>query len=173
LATEESGPRKAALALRALAFLVLIPGAVTIYIPLQILRAMGDDHRPGISVLSAAGLAVAGVGALLLLRCVWDFFQEGRGTLAPIDPPRELVVRGLYRYTRNPMYNGVVAMLLGEAALFRSTGLLCYSLLMFVLFHLAVVVYEEPSLQAKFGEQYHSYRRRVPRWGFRKTGRED
>ena len=103
---------------------------------------------------------------MVLLRCVWDFFATGKGTLAPIDPPRFLVVQGLYRFTRNPMYNGVVALILGEAGLFRSVALVEYALLVLVLFHLFVVLYEEPALESQFGEAYRAYRRAVPRWGF-------
>jgi protein-S-isoprenylcysteine O-methyltransferase Ste14 len=117
-----------------------------------------------IGPIAAAGLGVLGVS--VLLRCVWDFFAAGGGTLAPFDPPKLLVVRGLYRFTRNPMYNGVVAVLLGEAWLFRSTSLLQYALFVFVLFHLMVVIYEEPVLEAQFGESYRAYRATVPRWGF-------
>lgn len=157
---------KAFLALRSLFFLVLIPGTVAGYIPLRILRASKQTAIPGISVGSVLAGGLILVGVSVLLRCVWDFFSAGRGTLAPVDPPRDLVVRGLYRFTRNPMYNGVLAVLLGEAGLFRSTALLQYAVLIFVMFHLVVIVYEEPSLESKFGESYRAYRRAVPRWGF-------
>src|SRR5258706_10777414 len=104
--------------------------------------------------------------ALVLLRCVWDFFVIGKGTLAPIDPPRFLVVQGLYRFTRNPVYNGVIALILGEAWLFGSVALVEYALLVLVFFHLLVVFHEEPTLESQFGESYRAYRRAVPRWGF-------
>jgi protein-S-isoprenylcysteine O-methyltransferase Ste14 len=162
---------KAVLALRSLFFLLLIPGTVAGYIPWRIVRA--STPAPVIWPLSIAGGLLAAAGAFVLLRCVWDFFAFGRGTLAPIDPPRELVVHGLYRYTRNPMYNGVLLLLLGEAAFFRSLPLLQYAGLMFVLFHLAVVLYEEPALDARFGESYRAYRRATPRWGFRRRVTSD
>ena len=154
------------LALRSLLFLVLIPGTVAGYVPWRILRGRQQLFMPDLSVASglAAGLALLGICVLLV--CVWDFFSAGRGTLAPIDPPRLLVVRGLYRWTRNPMYNGVIALLLGEAGFFRSSALLQYALLMFVIFHLVVVIYEEPALASRFGESYRAYRAAVPRWGF-------
>ena len=95
-----------------------------------------------------------------------EFFAAGHGTLAPIDPPRQLVVSGLYRFTRNPMYNGVVAVLLGQAWFFSSVRLLDYAATVLVCFHLFVVLYEEPSLESRFGESYLSYRKAVPRWGF-------
>lgn len=154
------------LAVRALLFLVLIPGTVAGYIPYRIVRT--TDWRPSmsLSLTSILSVCVIVVGLLVLLRCVWEFLAVGRGTLAPVDPPRRLVVTGLYRFTRNPMYNGVLAMLLGEAWLFRSTTLLRYAAVMFVLFNLVVLVYEEPALASQFGESYRAYRRKVPRWGF-------
>lgn len=157
---------KTFLALRSLLFLILIPGTVAGYIPLRILRASKPMSIPGLSVASVLAGCLILLGACVLLRCVWDFFSAGRGTLAPFDPPKHLVVRGLYRFTRNPMYNGVLAVLLGEAWLFRSTALLEYAALVLALFHLVVVVYEEPALEFLFDESYRDYRRAVPRWGF-------
>lgn len=154
------------LALRSLLFLILIPGMVAGYIPWRILRSSKQLGVPTLSISStlAAGLALVGICVLLI--CVWDFFEAGRGTLAPFDPPKRLVVRGLYRFTRNPMYNGVIALLLGEAWLFYSTTLFQYSLLVLATFHLMVVVYEEPALESKFNDSYRAYRASVPRWGF-------
>jgi len=155
------------LALRAIFFVLLLPGSVAGYFPLEILRSENQLRipAPGPSSISAAILVV--VGAIVLLRCVWDFFATGKGTLAPVDPPRVLVAGGLYRFTRNPMYNGVFAVIAGEAWLFGSVSLIEYALLVLVLFHLFVVFYEEPELTSQFGESYGVYRRAVPRWGFR------
>ena len=157
---------RALLALRSIFFVVLIPGTVAGYLPYRILRGAGELRPPRSDLLSVAAGALFLGGAALLLRCVWDFAVQGRGTLAPIDPPRHLVVKGPYRHTRNPMYNGVVAALLGEAALFRSFRLLEYALAILVMFHLFVVLYEEPALASRFGDSYEAYRRAVPRWGF-------
>jgi protein-S-isoprenylcysteine O-methyltransferase Ste14 len=157
---------KTFLAIRSLLFVILIPGTVAGYIPLRILRASGRWFIPGVSAASVLAGCLILLGAAVLLRCVWDFLVAGRGTLAPIDPPRHLVVRGLYRYTRNPMYNGVLAVLVGEAWLFRSTALLLYAVVIFTMFHLFVVLYEEPALESRFGESYRAYRAAVPRWGF-------
>jgi len=156
----------ALLAIRSLLFLILIPGTVAGYIPWRILRASHQLALPVLSISSAlaAGLALLGIGVLLV--CVWNFFQAGRGTLAPFDPPKQLVVRGLYRFTRNPMYNGVTALLLGEAWFFQSSGLFQYTLAIFIMFHLMVVIYEEQALETQFGESYRAYRAAVPRWGF-------
>lgn len=154
------------LAVRSVLFVVLIPGTVVGYIPLQILQNTGKAIIFSWSAASLPATALFLAGVWVLLRCVWDFFSAGRGTLAPFDPPRLLVVRGLYRYTRNPMYNGALAVLAGEAWLFGSVALLAYAAMMFVLYHLMVVIYEEPTLEAQFGESYRAYRRVVPRWGF-------
>ena len=147
------------LALRAIFFVLLLPGTVAGYVPFRILSAADQVRVPELSRSSAGASIVAIAGAVVLLRCVWDFFAKGRGTLAPIDPPRVLVVSGLYRFTRNPMYNGVLALILGEAWLFGSMSLLKYALLVFVLFHLFVVLYEEPALTSQFGKSYRAYRR--------------
>jgi len=104
------------------------------------------------------------VGATILIWCIADFARLGRGTLAPVDPPKALVIRGLYRYVRNPMYVGVVLVLLGESALFRSASLLLYTAVFFLIANLFVIVYEEPNLRARFGESYEHYRRSVARW---------
>lgn len=157
---------KGFLALRSLLFLVLIPGTVAGYIPLRILTRGGDVIRPAASAGTVLAASIIACGAAVLLKCVWDFFAVGRGTLAPVDPPKRLVVRGLYRFTRNPMYNGVLAVLAGEAWLFRNTSLLQFAVLMFVIFHVTVLVYEEPALESQFGESYAAYRQAVPRWGF-------
>jgi protein-S-isoprenylcysteine O-methyltransferase Ste14 len=103
-------------------------------------------------------------GAAIVLRCIWDFAAKGRGTLAPVDPPKQLVVQGLYRYVRNPMYLGVLLVLLGETAFFGSPALLQYTLAWFFLVNLVVVLYEEPSLRNRFGDSYERYRRSVHRW---------
>jgi protein-S-isoprenylcysteine O-methyltransferase Ste14 len=154
------------LVVRSLLFLILIPGTVAGYIPFRILRTSRELFIPPVSISGVLASGLALLGVYVLVRCVWDFLSFGRGTLAPFDPPRRLVVRGLYRLTRNPMYNGVVALLLGEAWLFRSSALLQYAILVFVIFHLVVVVYEEPALESRFAGSYRVYRVAVPRWGF-------
>lgn len=154
------------LIVRSLLFLILIPGTVAGYIPFRILRASRQLVMPSLSVPAVLASGLALLGTYVLFRCVWDFLSVGRGTLAPFDPPKHLVVRGLYRFTRNPMYNGVLALLLGEAWLFRSMALFQYAILVFIIFHLVVIIYEEPALESRFGECYRTYRVAVPRWGF-------
>ncbi len=163
---DSAGAFPFALAVRAAAFVVLLPGTVGGYFPFLILLASNGFRRPRPSVSSAGAVLLLFSGAAVVLRCVWDFFATGRGTLAPVDPPKRLVVAGLYRHTRNPMYNGVLAAILGEAWLFRSVVLLAYALGVFVAFHLFVVFYEERALASRFSAAYGAYRSSVPRWGF-------
>jgi protein-S-isoprenylcysteine O-methyltransferase Ste14 len=110
------------LALRALFFVLLLPGTVAVYIPFSILRAENLLRVPGLGPASVCAAVLTITGALVHLRCVWDFFAAGKGTLAPIDPPRFLVVRGLYRFTRNPMYNGVIAFIPGRRGSSRASA---------------------------------------------------
>jgi protein-S-isoprenylcysteine O-methyltransferase Ste14 len=150
--------------LRTLIFTVFVPGTVTVLVPYLLLSANGYPVRLELGSLWTLGLVPILLGVAIYLWCAWDFTSSGRGTPAPIDPPRELVVRGLYRFVRNPMYVGVLLVLVGEAVLFRSASLLIYAVLLMVAFHLFVVLYEEPTLGQRFGESYERYRNAVPRW---------
>ena len=151
------------LLLRSIFFTFLLPGTVTVLVPYWIIsstRAAGFGNNP----LRYLGSPLILIGAAGLLWCIWDFFSAGRGTLAPIDPPRRLVVRGLYRYVRNPMYVSVMTILLGEAIFFESTAILFEAGVFIFLAHSFVVLYEEPVLQQKFGESYEGYKQTVGRW---------
>ncbi|MDR6839770.1 methyltransferase family protein [Pseudoxanthomonas sacheonensis] len=110
------------------------------------------------------GLLMAALGISGLLWCVRDFYVSGKGTLAPWAPRQELVVVGLYRYSRNPMYVSVVLILLGWAISFRSAGLLVYALAVALAFHLRVILGEEPWLARVHGSAWQQYSRRVRRW---------
>jgi protein-S-isoprenylcysteine O-methyltransferase Ste14 len=104
------------------------------------------------------------LGAAIYLWCAWDFTFKGKGTPNPDAPPTELVVSGLYRFVRNPMYVGVVSVVFGEAIWFESTTLIVFAALLLLGFHLRVVQYEEPVLRRQFGESYVRYCSTVPRW---------
>ncbi len=147
--------------IKALLFTVIVPGTVTILIPYLLLRPGAGF---GAGIFRFAGLALILAGGAVYLHCVWNFAWVGRGTPAPIDPPKEMVAVGVYRHVRNPMYVGVCALLAGEALLFQSGRLLAYAVLAWLLCHLFVVLYEEPHLRVKFGESYEGYCRAVPRW---------
>jgi len=141
-----------------LAFIVL-PGVVAFLVPWLLLA----PQRPGQS-FDLLGVVPLALGTALLLWCAWAFYRQGRGTLAPWDPPQGLVVSGVYRLSRNPMYVGVVLVLWGWALGFRSESLAVYSLVVMVAFHLRVVFGEEPWLARTHGEQWAQYTARVPRW---------
>lgn len=158
-------------ALRTLLFTVVVPGTVAVYVPWWILGSRGGLQQARLGLVGLAGLALLTAGVATYLRCAWDFTFAGRGTPAPIDPPRELVVRGPYRYTRNPMYVGVTAALVGEALLFRSGALGIYALGAFGAFHLFIRLYEEPTLRRRFGDAYERYCAEVPRWPGRRPRR--
>ena len=152
------------LALRSLLYTILIPGTVTVLIPYLIVSATGARvPEPG-SMLHILSLVLMAAGAAVLLRCIWGFMVTGRGTLAPVDPPTELVVSGLYRYVRNPMYLGALILLLGEAALLGSIPLLEYAVAWFIVINLIVLFYEEPALRRRFGQSYQRYTQSVHRW---------
>ena len=152
------------LALRSLLYTILIPGTVTVLLPYLIVSATGAALSTPFGTLQVLGLLAMALGAAILLRCIWEFMVTGRGTLAPVDPPTQLVVRGLYRYVRNPMYLGAYILLLGEAALFESAPLLQYSIAWFVIINLIVTFREEPVLRRRFGEPYERYAASVRRW---------
>lgn len=156
-----------ALLLKNLLFTVIVPGTVSVYLP--ILLARGRPVPPGAGRGFASGFLA--LGAAIYVWCVWDFATFGRGTPAPIDAPKDLVVRGLYRYTRNPMYLGVLIVILGWAVLFRAAILAAYGIVVATCFQLFVVLYEEPHLGREFGPAYEAYRTKVGRWlpRFRRT----
>jgi len=145
------------LALKALVAFVALPGMVAFAVPLLLIA-------PPTALNVPVALVTLAPGVLILLRCVRDFYVSGRGTLAPWAPPRQLVITGLYRYTRNPMYVGVLLILAAWAACFRSLPLAVYAFAVAVAFHIRVVVGEEPTLARSFGEEWDRYRQQVPRW---------
>lgn len=149
---------------RVIFFTMLFPGTVTVIVPYFLVLHGHDTSTIPHPLWAWLGLLPLGVGLPVLFRCIWDFAVAGHGTLAPVDPPKELVVRGLYRYVRNPMYVGVLCILSGEALLFVSEKLIIYALIFFACVHIWVVIYEEPTLRRKFGESYERYTRTVHRW---------
>ncbi len=148
-------------ALRSLLFLIVAPGMVAGYIPLALLRK-GPQIETGFLAYLAFPLWI--IGGVILLWSFWNFLIEGRGTPAPLDPPKELVAVGFYRYVRNPMYVGVLLILFGHFLWFGFWLLLTYAALAFIATHLFVTFYEEPTLKRKFGAAYEDYLKRVPRW---------
>jgi protein-S-isoprenylcysteine O-methyltransferase Ste14 len=150
--------------LRVAVFTALMPGTVTVMVPYILLHSDIKCALGLSAALRVLGLLPLSAGVSAYLWCAWDFAVSGRGTPAPFDPPRLLVTRGLYAFVRNPIYAGVVSILVGEALLFDSMPLLAYGALLLVLFHLRVLLYEEPRLRRNFGPSYDEYSRSVPRW---------
>jgi len=148
-------------ALKSLLFLIVAPGMVAGYIPLALLRT-GPQIETGFLAYLAFPLWI--IGGVILLLSFWNFLIEGRGTPAPIDPPKELVAVGFYRYVRNPMYVAILAILIGHLPWFGYWNLLIYAIVVFIGFNTFVAYYEEPTLKRKFGASYEDYLKRVPRW---------
>ncbi len=146
--------------LKNLLFTVIVPGSVAFYVPL--LMVCDQPRGSAIGLVVSCALLVA--GGIIYIWCVWDFATFGRGTPAPIDAPKQLVVRGLYRYTRNPMYLGILTVILGWAIFFNSFNLVFYAVCVGGCLHLFVVFYEEPHLQKTFGHTYDQYHAEVRRW---------
>jgi len=148
-------------ALKSILFFILAPGTVAGFVPLVLLRT-GSQAQTGFLAYLAFPLWFIGIG--MLVWCFWDFVQKGKGTPAPIEPPKELVVSGLYNHVRNPMYVGIASILIGHFLWFGFWNLLIYTAVVVTAFHLFVTLYEEPNLRQRFGAAYEAYCQRVPRW---------
>ncbi len=148
-------------ALKSVFFLIFVPGLFVGYVPFVFLPS---GPRIDTGALAFAAIPLWVIGGAAVLWCFWDFLIKGKGTPAPIDPPKELVVSGLYRYVRNPMYLGVLIMLTGHFLWLGFWSLLAYTVFFFAAFHAFVVNYEERTLRKTFGKAYEEYLRRVPRW---------
>ena len=151
------------LALRSLFWTILLPGVIAGYLPWRYfgLREARIEWSAPASVVG--GLIIL-LGAVLLGACIFEFARRGRGTLSPLDPPRHLVVSGLYRFVRNPMYLSVTMIVLGEALVARSRSLAVYWAIWFAWVNIFVIGYEEPALRRKFEASYDAYTQQVGRW---------
>ena len=153
--------------LRHLLAVALLPFTVTVLVPAWLARrdgiSVGPGSGPGEIAAQAAGAVLIGIGVALFVATLRRFAGEGQGTLAPWDPPRRLVVRGPYRYVRNPMISGVLMVLAGEALVLLSRAHFMWALVFFVINALYIPLLEEPMLAMRFGESYNEYCRHVPR----------
>jgi len=144
-----------------LIFTVFVPGTVAGYVPWRLRQGAAPVTGPGKWV----AFAIIAIGvAIYLYTAFWGFALIGGGTPAPIAPTKILVVRGLHRFVRNPMYVGVALVIGGQAWLFHSVHIAIYTVCMLLVAHLFVLVYEEPTLHRQFGEEYDRYCAAVPRW---------
>ncbi len=145
---------------RTAVFTAVVPGVVAGYLPLRVIGR--DGEMP--SGWSYVGVVPMTIGLGIYVWTAFDFAWTGRGTPAPLDPPRRLVIRGLYRYVRNPMYVGVLLVIVGEAVLRRSWQTCEYAAAVATMFAVLVVLMEEPLLRSQFGAAYSDYCADVPRW---------
>jgi protein-S-isoprenylcysteine O-methyltransferase Ste14 len=138
------------------------PGLVLVYLPWTFTRFRIPANEPAWQRILAGGLIA--VGLIPLLESIVRFVRVGRGTLMPLVPTEELVISGLYRYVRNPMYVGVVLVAASQALLFRSWCLAAYAAIVWAVMHAFVCIYEEPTLRRRYGAAYGDYCLRVRRW---------
>jgi len=151
------------LSVRSILMTIMFPGTVAFYIPYRMLSPINFTNLEwSFSVIGS--LVIIFTGLAILLKCIWEFAYTGEGTLAPFNETKKLVVIGLYRYIRNPMYVGVLLLLLGETWFFQSRQILIYTGIFFIIFNLVIIGYEEPRLRFKFGDEYRVYCKNVGRW---------
>jgi len=145
-------------------FFVVAPATLAGFVPWWITHWEFRSPFLAVEATRLAGVALIIAGVPGVLDSFARFALEGRGTPAPIAPPRNLVVSGLYRFVRNPIYISVVAVILGQAVLFADRSLLGYGVLLWLYFHIWVLTVEETGLRESFGAAYESYCAKVPRW---------
>ncbi|HTS37550.1 MAG TPA: isoprenylcysteine carboxylmethyltransferase family protein [Candidatus Solibacter sp.] len=145
-------------------FLFLAPGIVAGYIPWRISGWHVQPPLLGMTWFRVLGVVLIAAGIPVVLDSFARFALQGLGTPAPVLPTRRLVVSGLFRYVRNPMYVAVLALIFGQALVFGSVATLEYGALVWLAFFLFVLLYEEPTLRRTFGAEYEEYCRNVPRW---------
>ncbi len=145
-------------------FLVIAPGFIAGLVPWWISRWRIETPFLGIALFRVAGGILITLGVIGLLDSFVRFAVQGVGTPAPVFPTRHLVVTGLYRYVRNPMYIAVVSAIFGQSLILGNAVLLQYGALVWLLFHLFVLAYEEPTCGASFGDEYRRFCAEVPRW---------
>ncbi|GAB3926987.1 methyltransferase family protein [Larkinella terrae] len=151
--------------LRNLFFTLLQPGIVTGLIPYLIVRnQLRSLFAKPFEIHHYLGIGIWFLGLIILTDCIIRFATEGRGTISPADPTKRLVVKGLYRFSRNPMYVGVMLVLIGEAVFCPAIALWMYTISVFIAVSVFVITHEEPRLRNDFGADYEEYCRRVRRW---------
>ena len=150
---------------RNILFTILYPGIVAGLIPFWIIGDKANDVFNKLAKLHQfAGLFSFITGFIIMTWCIASFAVKGRGTLSPVDPTKKLVVSGLYRFSRNPMYIGVMLILTGETLFFASYSLCVYSLIVFAGFNIFIIFNEERRLKKDFGNDYDNYCKKVRRW---------
>jgi protein-S-isoprenylcysteine O-methyltransferase Ste14 len=149
---------------RALTYATLFIGLLLVFVPDRILASAGIMRPAAIGPVQILGLLIVVAGAALAIASILTFAFVGKGTPAPFDPPRHLVIAGPYRWVRNPMYIGAGLVLLGAAMFYGSIGLVLYTVAFWSAAHLFVLFYEEPVLRKRFGPDYEAYAKTRDRW---------
>jgi protein-S-isoprenylcysteine O-methyltransferase Ste14 len=150
--------------MRALTYATLFVAFLLVYVPANLLARFGIGRPVQTGWEAIAGLCVGTIGAMIAVWCIIVFVWAGKGTPAPFDPPRKLVIRGPYRFVRNPMYIGAGVALAGASLYYASVALLAYAAVFLMVCHVFVVSYEEPRLRRTFQDEYEAYCSRVRRW---------
>jgi protein-S-isoprenylcysteine O-methyltransferase Ste14 len=153
-----------AVLIRAIVYSTFFIGFVLVFLPARVLSWSGIARPASVGLTQGAGFVVGAIGSIIAVWCIATFVRVGRGTPMPLDPPRRLVDAGPYRLVRNPMYIGAGLALAGAALFYESWALLGYCATFAIVMHLFVVLYEEPTLRASFGDEYVRYCQRVRRW---------
>jgi protein-S-isoprenylcysteine O-methyltransferase Ste14 len=156
--------KRASVILGSVIFLVVAPGTVALYVPWVICHWHTAQPLLGFFAFRIIGALMIAAGLPVLLDSFARFAIKGLGTPAPVAPPQLLVVTGLYRYVRNPMYVAVLSLIFGQGLLFDSVQVLEYGLVVWLAFFVMVLFYEEPALRRKFGKEYEEFCAHVPRW---------
>lgn len=156
--------RKSAATITSVVFFALAPGLVAGFMPWYLTNGWTRNEGRDGWLLAVLGVALVVAGVAVLVHAFVRFVIEGLGTPAPVAPTERLVVGGLNRYVRNPMYLAVVATILGQALLLARPILLAYAAIAFATMAAFTLLYEEPVLARQFGAEYTEYCKRVPRW---------
>jgi protein-S-isoprenylcysteine O-methyltransferase Ste14 len=156
--------RRAQAAIGSGVFFILAPGIVAGIIPWWLTGWQIREPLPFWAPLRLVGAVLVAAGAFVLIRAFVQFVLEGIGTPAPVVPTERLVVSGLYRYVRNPMYLAVLSTIVGQGLVLGQPVLFVYGFVVAVAFVVFVAGYEEPTLRSRYGAEYEAYRRAVPAW---------
>jgi len=148
--------------LKTILYMGFMHGFFTFYFPYQL--GLRTTSQFDFGYLRFLAFPFWFLGALIIIQCSIEIIRRGRGTPAHFDPPRELVIRGLYRYIRNPIYLGALLVQVGYILWFGSALAILYAVMFFLAFHFLIVVVEEPILRNTFGAEYEEYCGKVPRW---------
>ncbi len=150
--------------LGSIAFFLIAPGTLAGALPWLISKWEFAAPMAGVEASRGVGAVLIALGLIPLIDSFRRFAMEGLGTPAPVLPTQRLIVSGFYRHVRNPMYVGVIAVVLGQSILFGNAALLAYAAIIWLGFHIFVMAYEEPTLKRVYGSEYDVYCQNVPRW---------